>query len=215
MMIYKNIISLFILFFVSEFTWAQKPNYDSLAKEKEKIVLLFLDLKETDAIADIGTNSGYSLIPIANEYPNIKFTIEDIDSSSCNIKNITKRIKKLGYKTNIEQFSFVYGTETSTNLPTCKFNKVLMFMVLHEMTFKKEMLEDVKRILQKNGSIFIQENISHKPQKKQRACNYRFLTEEEFKQVMTENKFLLKREQISFDTGHNTYLKLFEYTVAD
>jgi ubiquinone/menaquinone biosynthesis C-methylase UbiE len=215
MMIYKNIISLFILFFLSDVIYAQKPNYDSLTEEKHKLIVSFLDLKETDKIADIGTNSGYSLIPIANEYPDIKFTVEDIDSSSCNIKTLTKRIKKLGNKTRIEQFSFVYGTETSTNLPTDNFSKVLMFMVVHEMTFKKEMLQDIKRILQKNGSLFIQENIAHKPQKKQRACNYRFLTEDEFKQLMTENKFLLKREQISFDTGHNTYLKLFEYTVAD
>jgi ubiquinone/menaquinone biosynthesis C-methylase UbiE len=141
--------------------------------------------------------------------------VEDIDSNSCNIKALTKRIKKLGNKTNIEQFSIVYGTETSTNLPSGNFNKVLMFMVVHEMTFKKEMFQDIKRILQKNGSLYIQENISHKPQKKQRACNYRFLTEEEFKEIMTENKFLLKREQITFDTGHNTYLKIFEYVAAE
>lgn len=212
---YKNIIILFIIFLISDVIHAQKPNYDSLTVKKQKITLAFLDLKEGDAIADIGTNSGYSIVPIANEYPKIKFTVEDIDSNSCNIKTLSKRIKKLGNKTSIEQFSFIYGTETSTNLPTSNFNKVLMFMVLHEMTFKKEMLADIKRILQKNGSLFIQENISHKPQKKQRACNYRFLTENEFKQIMTENKFLLKREQISFDTGHNTYLKLSEYTVAE
>jgi ubiquinone/menaquinone biosynthesis C-methylase UbiE len=206
---------LFIFFLIVQYSYAQKPNYDSLAKEKLKAIISFLDLKETDKIADIGTNSGYSLIPIASEYPNIKFTVEDIDSNSCNIKALTKRIKKLGNKTNIEQFSIVYGTETSTNLPSGNFNKVLMFMVVHEMTFKKEMFQDIKRILQKNGSLYIQENISHKPQKKQRACNYRFLTEEEFKEIMTENKFLLKREQITFDTGHNTYLKIFEYVAAE
>jgi ubiquinone/menaquinone biosynthesis C-methylase UbiE len=211
----NNFKILFIFFLIVQYSYAQKPNYDSLAKEKQKAIISFLDLKETDKIADIGTNSGYSLIPIASEYPNIKFTVEDIDSNSCNIKALTKRIKKLGNKTNIEQFSIVYGTETSTNLPSGNFNKVLMFMVVHEMTFKKEMFQDIKRILQKNGSLYIQENISHKPQKKQRACNYRFLTEEEFKEIMTENKFLLKREQITFDTGHNTYLKIFEYVAAE
>lgn len=211
----NNFKILFIFFLIVQYSYAQKPNYDSLAKEKLKAIISFLDLKETDKIADIGTNSGYSLIPIASEYPNIKFTVEDIDSNSCNIKALTKRIKKLGNKTNIEQFSIVYGTETSTNLPSGNFNKVLMFMVVHEMTFKKEMFQDIKRILQKNGSLYIQENISHKPQKKQRACNYRFLTEEEFKEIMTENKFLLKREQITFDTGHNTYLKIFEYVAAE
>ena len=210
----KNIIILFILFFTCKTPYAQKKNYDSLTKEKHKIILSFLDLKETDRIADIGTNSGYSLIPIANEYPTIKFTVEDIDSGTCNIKNLTKRIKKSGNKTNIEQFNIVYGTETSTNLPTASFSKVLMFMVMHEITYKKEMLADIKRILQKNGSLYIEENISHKPHKKQRAYNYRFLTEEEFKQVMAENKFLLKKI-ISFDTGNNTFLKLFEYAVAE
>ena len=46
-------------------------------------------------------------------------------------------------------------------------------------------------------------------------CYYRFLTEEEFKEIMTENKFLLKREKITFDTGHNTYLKIFEYKISE
>jgi ubiquinone/menaquinone biosynthesis C-methylase UbiE len=205
------ILILFVLNICTKKTIAQKPNYDSLTKEKDKKILSFLSLKDTDNIVDIGTGDGYSLIPIANEYPTLKFTVEDIDSSTCNKKSLSKRIKKLGNKTSIEQFKIVYGTDSTTNLPSASFNKVLMFMVLHEITYKHQMLEDIKRILQKEGSLLIQENISHKPQKKQRACSYRFLTEEEFKQVMTENNFVLKKEQVTFDTGSNTYLKIFEY----
>ncbi len=32
---------------------------------------------------------------------------------------------------------------------------------------------------------------------------------------MLENKFILKKEKISLDTGHKKYMKLFEYIVAE
>ena len=78
------------------------------------------------------------------------------------------------------------------------------------MTYKTEILNDIKRILQKNGSIFIEEILVHKPVKKDRICNYPFLTEVEFKKLMTDNNFLIKRESITFDTGNNKYIKIFE-----
>ena len=72
----------------------------------------------------------HSLIPIANRYTTIKFIVEDIDSGTYNIKNLTKRINKLGNKRSIEKFNIVYGKETFTNLLTASFPKVLMFMAM-------------------------------------------------------------------------------------
>jgi ubiquinone/menaquinone biosynthesis C-methylase UbiE len=189
---------------------SKKQKGDSLTTAKFSVVSMFLSLSPTDIIADIGTGVGYSLIPIANNCPECKFFVEDIDSSSCNPKTLAWRINNTGNKTRIENFAFFYGTEKATNLPSAKFNKVLIFDVIHEMTYKTEILNDIKRILQKNGSIFIEEILVHKPVKKDRICNYPFLTEVEFKKLMTDNNFLIKRESITFDTGNNKYIKIFE-----
>jgi hypothetical protein len=90
-----------------------------------------------------------------------------------------------------------------------------MFDVVHEMSERQIMLDDIKRILQKAGSLFIEEVLVYKPAKKERHCNYPFFTEAAFKQLMVENKFTLKKEKISLDTGNRKYMKLFEYTVTD
>ena len=129
------------------------------------------------------------------------------------MKTLTKKINKTGNKTRIENFIFHYGNEKETNLPSATFNKVLIFDVIHEMTYKTEMLNDIKRILQKNGSIFIEEILVHKPVKKDKVCNYRFFTEVEFKKVLADNNLSIKREIITSDTGNNKYIKIFECTV--
>ncbi len=212
----KNVILLFLItsFFLKQNIYAQKLNTDSLTANKLPTILQFLNLSSTDKIADVGTSSGYSLIPIANKHPDIIFTVEDIDSSSLNRKKLLKQIKRFGNIATIEQFNIVYGTETSTNLPTAAFNKVLLTGVVHEFSDKKIMLQDVKRILTKNGSLFIEEVLVHKPVKKDRICNYPFFTENDFKVLMMENKFTLVKEKITFDTGSNRYIKIFEYMVA-
>lgn len=187
-----------------------KEKSDSLAKEKNKLITEFVHLTTKDKIADIGTGTGYSLIPIANECPDCKFTVEDIDSFSCNQNVLSRRIAKTGNKTNIKNFTFYYGTEKSTALPSATYNKILVFDVIHEMTYKAEMLTDIKRILQKDGAVLIEEVLVHKKVKKDRICNYPFLTETEFKEILFSNQFLIRREKITFNTGNNRYFKIFE-----
>ena len=188
----------------------KKQKRDSLTTAKFSVVSAFLNLSPSDNITDIGTGAGYSLIPIANNCPECKFTVEDIDSSSCNIRTLAKKINNTGSKARIENFTFYYGIEKVTNLHSSKFNKVLIFDVIHEMTYKNEMLNDIKKILQKNSSIFIEEILVHKSVKKDRVCNYPFLTEVEFKKVLADNNLIIKKESITFDTGNNKYIKIFE-----
>jgi ubiquinone/menaquinone biosynthesis C-methylase UbiE len=208
----KKLSFLFIFYCSVNNIVAQKTNWDSLSKVKIEKTLAFLNLKEIDNIADIGTGNGYSLVPIAGTNPLLKFTVEDIDSNSLNVKKIEKQIKRNGNKASIGQFKIVYGSEVSTNLPTASFNKVLLFDVIHELSSKKEMFDELKRILQKGGSIFIEEILVKKPQKKDRGCDYPFYTEDGFKQLMYSFGFILKKEEITLETK-NKFMKLFEYTL--
>ncbi|MEQ1552707.1 MAG: methyltransferase domain-containing protein [Ferruginibacter sp.] len=209
----KNIFILILTSFFLQNSNAQKVLKDSLTIKKNNIIFKFIALSDTDKIVDIGSGAGYSLMPIANAHSNIMFTVQDIDNSTCNKKRFEQQILKFGGIAKIEQFKFVIGTDSTTNLPSNSFTKILMFDVLHEMSKKKQMLTDIKRIMIKNASFFIEENLAHKPQRKQRICNFRLLTEQEFKIIMKDNNFILKNEQISWDTGHNIYKKIFQYTL--
>jgi ubiquinone/menaquinone biosynthesis C-methylase UbiE len=210
----KGILLMMVNLYVNT-SFSQIKNLDSSLISKHALINEFLSLTEKDVVADVGTSSGYSLVPIAGANTNITFTVEDIDSSTLNRKKLLAQIKRFGNKANIEQFKIVYGNETSTNLPSASYTKVLMFDVVHEMSERQTMLSDIRRILQKGGSLFIEEVLVYKPAKKERHCNYPFFTETAFKQLMLENKFILKKEKISLDTGHRKYMKLFEYIVAD
>jgi ubiquinone/menaquinone biosynthesis C-methylase UbiE len=209
----RNILIYLFVFTCFKNTFAQKVNADSISKDKLQKTLVFLNLTEKDIIADIGTGTGYSLVPIAGVNPKIIFTVEDIDSTKLTYKKLTEQIERNGNKANIQQFKIVYGTETSTNLPSATFNKILVFDVIHELSSKKEMLDEIKRILQKKGSVFIEEILVRKPQKKDRICNYPFLTEEVFLKLLKENNFILKKEEKTIDNGKNKYIKIFEFSV--
>jgi ubiquinone/menaquinone biosynthesis C-methylase UbiE len=206
---------LFLLTFTAaEKIFAQTPaqftKTDSASVAQQKQRLAFLNLSASDSIADIGTSTGYSLIPIANAYPKLHFTVQDIDSTTCNPKKFLTQIKRFGNLSTIDQFSFCYGTEKSSNLPSNRFTKVLITDVIHELTYRTEMLEDLKRILAPNGSLFVEEILVHKAVKKDRICNYPFLTEPAFKNLFTENQFQIIKEELIFDTGKNRYIKIFE-----
>jgi ubiquinone/menaquinone biosynthesis C-methylase UbiE len=188
----------------------KKQRQDSLSSRMHITVTGFLGISLQDSIADIGTGSGDNLIAIANEYPSLHFTAEDIDSNFCNKALLLKKIIQTGSKTSIENFTIHYGTATATHLPAAGFTKVLAFDVIHEMSYKAAMLADIKRILRANGALYLQEILVHKKVKKDRVCNYPYLTETEFKEILAENKYAIKREQIAFDTGDNKYIKLFE-----
>ena len=193
--------------------FAQQNKNDSLSKNKIELTQAFIDIKPTDTIVDIGSGSGYSIVPIIALYPNVLFTLQDIDSNKLNIKNITTRIKKYSKEENVKQLNIVYGTEKSTNLPKASFNKILLFDVIHEFTYKAEMLTDIAKVLSTNGSLFVEEIIVHQSQKKDRACAYPFFTEAAFKKLMLDNNFVIVKEQITLDSGRNKYKKLYHFKI--
>jgi ubiquinone/menaquinone biosynthesis C-methylase UbiE len=196
-------------------TQAQTKKVDSLTNKKLDIVLSFLNLKADDIIADVGTGSGYSLVPIAGAHPNLKFTVQDIDRSTLTEKKLQSQINRNNNKANMLQFNIVYGNDTSTNLPSQTFTKVLLFDVLHEVHDKQRILADIKRILKKDGKLIIEEILVFKPQRKERNCNYPFFIEADFKQLMEANIFVLIKEQVSFENGKKKYIKLFEYEIKE
>jgi ubiquinone/menaquinone biosynthesis C-methylase UbiE len=207
---YYCLLLIFVAVSVNGQPAVSKKKGDSSLDSTRKIILNFINISMEDTIADIGTGAGYNLVPIANAYPAMHFTAEDIDSNYCNRKKLLQQIRVSGTNTRIENFDIRYGTETSTLLPPAAYSKVLAFDVLHEMSAKPLMLADITRILQPGGAVYIEEILVHKKTRKERACNYPYLTEQEFRKILEDNHYLVKKEQLVFDSGHNKYIRIFE-----
>jgi ubiquinone/menaquinone biosynthesis C-methylase UbiE len=128
-------------------------------KSREKIVP-FLNFKVADNVADIGSGDLKRIMDIALYFPGTFFTFQDIDSTTCNWKKLTKQWKKTGKKTNLKNFSIVYGDTVSTRLKSNYYDHVTIFASLHEFTDQHGMLQDIKRILKKEGFLYIYEDIT-------------------------------------------------------
>ncbi|MFX4447025.1 methyltransferase domain-containing protein, partial [Acinetobacter baumannii] len=66
-------------------------------------------------------------------------------------------IKKSCSAVDINAFKFFRGTKKSTNFPDHSFKKIFIGLSVHEFEFKKEMLQDIKRIMQPDAKLYIME----------------------------------------------------------
>jgi ubiquinone/menaquinone biosynthesis C-methylase UbiE len=186
----------------------------SAQQNKQEILKLkimnFLDLKPSDKIVDIGSGNGKNILLIANFYPSLFFNIQDIDSTSCNSKVYEQEILKSRYFTNIRNFKFHYGNEKSTLLPSASFSKVIMFDLIHELTYKTEMFSDFKRILTKDGCLFVSEIIVVNKAPLEKGCNYPFMTEDELKATFKKFKFKIIQLEVFLKLTPNKYALLIK-----
>jgi 2-polyprenyl-3-methyl-5-hydroxy-6-metoxy-1,4-benzoquinol methylase len=176
----------------------------------KKSMMDFFDFSPQDEIVDIGSGNGDNILLFASFYPNMHFTIEEIDSVACNAKVFAKNIAQNGYNLDVKNFKFRYGNENSTKLLSGRYSKVLMLEVLHEFTNKKEMLDDVKRILKKNGTIIISDILVYQKEKKSPGCNYPYLTENELKEILKDNHISISEEKKFGIITPNKYVVMFK-----
>jgi len=209
----RNILIIKLLFPI--FLFGQKVQDPLVANNAIKqaridTILSVLKISNDDIIADIGSGKGYNLIRLTKYFPSIRYYVEDIDSIACNRKNFKNSIKLFNSNISIDNFIFTYGTPTSTNLPKNKFTKVIMIAVVHEFDNRSSMLTDIKSILKPGGYIYIEEPLVIKKVKKDKGCNNPYLTEPEFKQILTDNGLEIEEEKQTNNTGKNQYRKFFK-----
>ena len=135
--------------------------YEEFANQQDLID--FLEIKNKDVVADIGTDNGFIMTALSLLYDSVTFYAEDTDPKRLNQKHFDKSVNyftKLRSKPQTNQFRFSIGTYTSTNLPNNTFDKILMAASFHEFTFMDSMLIDFKRKLKPTGKIYILEAFS-------------------------------------------------------
>lgn len=135
--------------------------YEEFANQQD--LINFLEIKNKDVVADIGTDDGSIMAALSLLYDSVTFYAEDTDPKRLNQKHFDKSVKyftKLRGKPQTNQFHFSIGTYTSTNLPNNTFDKILMAASFHEFTYMDSMINDFIMKLKPTGKIYILEAFS-------------------------------------------------------
>ena len=110
-------------------------------------------------------------------YPNIDITLEDIDSSCLNDRQVAFVLDYYagvndGKKPEDIRCHVVIGNDTSTTLPDAAFQKVFFINTYHELTKPKQMLADLYRILAPGGVLYVQEKVTESKRLRRKDCGH-------------------------------------------
>ncbi len=127
--------------------WLERPEREE--EENTSKLILNMDIKPDDTIADIGAGSGYhvfKMAPIAKDG-----LIYAVDIQEEMLTEIRKT-KENGPSKNV---SIIKSTEKSVHLPENSVDKVLMVDVYHEFNYPIEMLASIHKALRKDGRLYL------------------------------------------------------------
>lgn len=125
--------------------WLERKDREETELPDE--VVKQMNLKPTDAVADIGAGTGYFTFRISRVVRDGKVYAVDIQPEMLEI--IEKR-KKRQQVTNVIG---VQGTESDTKLPAEAIDVVLFVDAYHEFSYPREMMQSIVRALKPGGRI--------------------------------------------------------------
>jgi SAM-dependent methyltransferase len=133
-------------------------NIDSIKQLLKSRCLDTIRFKKGEIIADIGAGNGYleGMLTLFND--SLTFYIQDIDTSICNQKTIDKVVdfyKRLKGKPFTNKFYVVNGSDTESNLPNERFDKILMLYTYQYLKYPQVFIMDIKQKLKPNGRMYI------------------------------------------------------------
>jgi ubiquinone/menaquinone biosynthesis C-methylase UbiE len=152
----------------------------------------FYDFHAGQTVASIGAQCANWEAALATKTDSIAFYLEDIDSGSLN--NIQAAFSwnyysELRKKPITCSYKIVIGTESSTNLPSGSFDKILIINSFHEFNDQKQMLSDIAKKLKPNGVLYIDETLAKKSGDLHIQCGKRIFTSDETIEIFKENGF--------------------------
>jgi ubiquinone/menaquinone biosynthesis C-methylase UbiE len=163
--------------------------------------------KNNDVVADIGAGSGYFELLLSKYCDSLVVFATDIDSQVLTHLETYLKFLELNDKRAIT-YKTVLGNEKSSQLPSNSFDKIMISNTFHHFSYPNEMLEDCKRILKKNGRLFIIDIMTDEVDPTP-ACTLH-QTRQTFFNFLTASGFVLINEaKLDYDN-----FKLFEFQLA-
>ncbi len=197
---------------IAEFIHNKSIDYYNADKIKVEDAVFFDEVKvykfnTGDVIADLGAGSGYFEKVLSKYCDNLIVYATDIDSATITRLTTQLTFLELNDKTNITYVP-VLGDDKSSHLPFNSFDKVIIRNTFHHFSYPREMLEDCRRIMKKEGKLFIVDilidEVSKTPQ-----CNFH-LTRKVFLNYLKGSGFILINEtRLEYDN-----FKCFEFQLV-
>lgn len=189
-----------------------KIYFNTKKKIKKSLSRYFqiINFQKGNVVASIGAANGWFEGAASIYCDSLIFYLEDIDSSCLNnsqLEKVKMTYSKIKGEKISNQFHLILGDEKRTNLPDAQFDKVILNMVFHHLSFKKEILTEVKRILKKDGKLFVLEAILPEIDLKKFSCKY-YSNEEPLLKIFEENNFVLTNKEELFP-GAGTWSFIF------
>ncbi len=128
-------------------SWLERDERE--AEENTSKLLANMNIKKTDAIADIGAGSGYHVFKMAKIAA--LGTIYAVDIQDEMLASMENK-KADGKFTNV---TLIKGSEKSVNLKPNSLDKVLIVDVYHEMNFPYEMMASLKNAMRSDGKLYL------------------------------------------------------------
>lgn len=187
-------------------------------EENTAFTISFLQDLEFETVADIGSGNLELILKIANQFPEKHYWLEDIDSSLCNYRNLSKKIEELEIKKiNPNNLNIKIGSIDNTGLPEHFFDVVFLFNLIHEIDDKPGFMQELERILKPGGSIIIADSFYKIKPAKHHGCHNPFLTEMEFKEFLKNQDFQIekdwKRLNIKDGKGRNYLPRIVQVSI--
>lgn len=151
--------------------------------------IAFLDIKDGDTIADIGSSSGTYIgcINVIAEFKKAHFILVDIDSNCLNstkVNNMIAHYEGVRGRPFDNTISFVVNTVDSLWLPVNSKKKLWIFNTLHEIPDKAGMIKQISAVLQAGGEIIIAEVLATEKNRTHVGCHYPLMSDGELKKLM-------------------------------
>lgn len=129
--------------------WLERPEREET--ELPQRVVVEMDLKPADVVADIGAGTGYFTFRISPLVPQGKVYAVDIQPEMLSI--IVERRDRLKAKNVVT----VQGTEKDVRLPASSIDAVLMVDAYHEFSWPVEMMAGIYKALKPGGRVILVE----------------------------------------------------------
>ncbi len=157
--------------------------------------LEFIQFKQKDMVADVGTYDGYYPLVYSVFTDSIDFSLIDIIPDGFEKFNDLYDICSSIKSNNITNY-FRLGLDSDTSIGSFShiYDKVLIRDALHHFKFMDRMLVEVKRIMKPNAKLILFEPIVNLQKKNETLCNGS-MTRIELLKLMEKNYFKLIKEK--------------------